>query len=398
VKASLAAVLSAPRAIEVVELPVRRLPGAGAWLEVEACGVCGSDWSWYAERAIPAPFVPGHEMIGRIVETWGEHGNPALRAGARVAIEEALPCWSCAVCRGGRHRLCPRSRRYGGTALDVAPGLWGGFAQHAYLAPATSAHLVPESLGAELATLFIPVANGLSWLRAAAGLRPGESAVVVGVGQHGLAAVAAARRCGAGTVVAVGRSGDDARLKAARRLGADLVIDADREDWAAAVLDATGRDATGRDATGRDAMGRDATGRDATGREAAGHASARSGGADVLVDTTPGATDILASAAGCVAAGGRIVVAGLKNGQSSPVPTDVLVRREIEIRGVAARESWAIDSALAWIAGDPELFAAFSSVTVGLRDVEHALLALGGEAGGERPVHAVVLPSGGGAR
>jgi alcohol dehydrogenase len=369
VKASLAAVLSAPRAIEVVELPVRRLPGAGAWLEVEACGVCGSDWSWYAERAIPAPFVPGHEMIGRIVETWGEHGNSALRVGARVAIEEALPCWSCAVCRGGRHRLCPRSTRYGGTALDVAPGLWGGFAQHAYLAPATSAHLVPESLGAELATLFIPVANGLSWLRAPASLRPGESAVVVGVGQHGLAAVAAARRCGAGTVVAVGRSGDDARLKAAGQLGADLVIDADREDWAAAVLDATGR-------------------------EAAGHASAGSGGADVVVDTTPGATDILASAAGCVAVGGRIVVAGLKHGQSSPVPTDVLVRREIEVRGVAARESWAIDSALAWIAGDPELFAAFSSVTVGLRDVEHALLALGGEAEGERPVHAVVLPGG----
>jgi alcohol dehydrogenase len=383
VRASLAAVLSAPRAIEVVELPVRRLPVAGAWLEVEACGVCGSDWSWYAERAIPAPFVPGHEMIGRIVETWGEHGNPALRVGARVAIEEAMPCWSCAVCRGGRHRLCPRSRRYGGTALDVAPGLWGGFAQHAYLAPATSAHLVPESLSAELATLFIPVANGLSWLRAAAGLRPGESAVVVGVGQHGLAAVAAARRCGAGTVVAVGRSGDDARLRAAKRLGADLVINADQEDWAAAVRDATIRDGTGRDGTAPDATG---------------HAPDGPSGADVLVDTTPGATDVLESAAGCVAVGGRIVVAGLKHGQSSPVPTDVLVRREIEVRGVAARESWAIDSAMAWIAEDPELFAAFSSVTVGLRDVEHALLALGGEAEGERPVHAVVLPSGGAAR
>src|ERR1035441_10253989 len=112
VKQSLAAVLSAPRAIEVVPVPVGPRPAAGAWLEVEACGVCGSDWSWYAERPISAPFVPGHEIVGRITHTWGYHGNAAFEVGGRVAIEEALPCWSCAVCRSGRHRLCPRSTRY----------------------------------------------------------------------------------------------------------------------------------------------------------------------------------------------------------------------------------------------------------------------------------------------
>jgi alcohol dehydrogenase len=359
VNETVAAVLSGPRAIDVRLVPVKQLPGAGAWLEVEACGVCGSDWSSYAERAVPAPFVPGHEMVGRIAEVWGSHGNAAFQVGARIAIEEALPCWSCDMCRSGRHRVCPRSARYGGTPLDVAPGLWGGFAQYAYLAPGTSAHAVPESLDAELATLFIPVSNGLSWVRGAGELRPGESVAVIGAGQTGLASVAAARRCGAGTVAVVGRTGDDERLRAAAKLGADLVLDADREDWAAGVRAATGLR-----------------------------------GADVLVDTTPGATDVLASAVACMAPGGRIVMAGLKHGQSSLVPTDVLVRREIRIHGVAARESWAIDSALAWIAEDPALFGAFSSVTVGLPDVEQALLALGGEAGGDRPVHAVVRPGG----
>jgi alcohol dehydrogenase len=360
VTGSLAAVLSASRTIEVRGVPAGPLPAAGAWLEVEACGICGSDWSWYAEREIPAPFVPGHEMVGRIVAAWGDHGNAAFRPGARVAIEEALPCWSCPECRSGRHRMCARSTRYGGTALDVAPALWGGFSRYAYLAPRTSAHAVPESLDAGLATLFIPVSNGLSWLRAAGRLQPGESVVVVGVGQHGLASVAAARRCGAGTVAAVGRSGDQARLDAAAKLGADLVIDADSGDWAAAVLDATG-----------------------------------DRGADLLVDTTPGATDILQTAARCAAIGGRVIVAGLKHGASSPLPTDVLVRREIGVRGVAARESWAIDVALSWLAQDPALFGAFSSVTAGLADVEQALLALGGEAGGLRPVHAVVVPHSG---
>jgi threonine dehydrogenase-like Zn-dependent dehydrogenase len=352
-----AAVLSAPRTIEVRQVTAGALPAVGAWLEVEACGVCGSDWSWYAERAIQAPFVPGHEMVGRIAAAWGDHGNAAFQVGARVAIEEALPCWSCAVCRSGRHRLCPRSTRYGGTALTVAPGLWGGFAQYAYLAPRTSAHAVPESLEAALATLFVPISNGLSWLRAAGRLAPGESVVVIGAGQHGLACVAAARRGGAGTLMAVGRSGDRARLDAAVKLGADIVVDADREDWGDTVLKATGQL-----------------------------------GADLLVDTAPGATDVLARAARCVAIGGRVVVAGLKGGASSAVPTDVLVRREIEVRGVAARESWAIDAALAWLAQDPALFGAFSSVTVGLAEVEQALLALGGESGGPRPVHAVVQP------
>lgn len=350
-----AAVLSAPRTIDVVALPVAEVPSAGAWLEVEACGVCGSDWSWYSDRPIPSPFVPGHEMVGRITEVWGEHGNPGLRVGARVAVEEALACGSCAVCRNGRHRLCPRSTRYGGTDLDVAPGLWGGFAERVYLAPRSNVHEVPEGLDPDLATLFVPVSNGLSWLSSVAALRPGESVLVLGVGQHGLASVAAARNGGAGPIVAVGRAGDAARLAAARELGADVVVDADRADWADAVLSATA-----------------------------------GAGIDVTVDTTPSATDTLGRAAGVAAIGGRIVLAGLKAGRLSPVPTDALVRREISVRGVAARESWAIDSALAWLDREPARFAAFSSVTVGLDEVERALLALGGEQDGERPVHAVV--------
>src|SRR6202035_4275328 len=112
--------------------------------------------------------------------------------------------------------------RYGGTALGVAPGLWGGFSRYTYLAPRTSAHAVPESVDADLATLFIPVSNGLPGVGAAARLQPGESVVVLGVGQHGLASVAPARRCGAGTVAAVGRAGDQARVDAGAKLGGDL--------------------------------------------------------------------------------------------------------------------------------------------------------------------------------
>jgi hypothetical protein len=59
---------------------------------------------------------------------------------------------------------------------------------------------------------------------------------------------------------------------------------------------------------------------------------------------------------------------------------------------VAARESRAIDAALDWLATDPQRFDAFGGLTVGLGGVEDALLALGGEGDGERPLHAVVVP------
>jgi len=344
-----AAVLSAPRRIEVTSLAPGPLPPGGAWVDIEACGLCGSDWSWYADRPIAAPLVPGHEIVGRVAEVWGDRPAGAPSVGDRVALEERVPCRMCALCLAGRHRLCPASTRYGATGLDTPPALWGGFAERVYLAPAANTHLVPSTVAAELAVLFIPLSNGLSWVSSAAGLRPGESVVVLGVGQHGLATVAAARRCGAGTVIAAGRAGDEMRLLAAEALGADIGVDSGK---LAAVMPP--------------------------------------GGADVVVDTTPGPSRTLAQAAGLAALGGRVVLAGLKAGEPSQVSTDVLVRREITVRGVAARESWAIGAALRWLEEEPGLFAAFGSLCFGLGQVERALLTIGGEVAGPRPVHAVI--------
>jgi threonine dehydrogenase-like Zn-dependent dehydrogenase len=352
-----AAVLSASRQLDVVSVPVSANAQSGGWVDVEACGICGSDWSWYAERPINDPFVPGHEIIGTIGELWGEMPL-GLRVGDRVALEEALPCQNCAACRAGRHRLCATSTRYGATSLATAPGLWGGFAERVYLSPRANVHRVPASLDRHVAPLFVPLSNGLSWLTSAGDLRPGDTVAVLGVGQHGLACVAAARRCGAGVIVATGRAGDAARLDAAKDLGADITVDVESVDLAAVLRECTSGD-----------------------------------GVDVTVDTTPAATDVLAQAAASAAIGGRIVIAGLKSGRTSPVSTDLLVRRELSVRGVAARESWAIDSALHWLTEDPDAFAGFGSRVVGLDDVEQTLLGVGGQLPGERTVHAVVLPT-----
>lgn len=353
-----AAVLVQKRHLQVQQVRPGPLPPSGGWITVEACGMCGSDWNSFALRDVPEPFVLGHEIVGVVSEVWGEMATrPGVEVGSRVVLEEAIVCGVCALCRDGRHRLCPSGGRYGKTPLSAPPGLWGGYATAVFLAPGATVHRVPATLPSSLATLFVPISNGISWLRAAAGLRPGESVLVVGVGQHGLATVAAARHLGAGPVIAAGRTGDGARLSAALALGADRAVDTDRQPLHRAVAEVVG-----------------------------------SGGVDVLVDVTPGATDVVGAAVTMCAVGGRVVVAGIKHGAPSAIDTDRLYQREITIRGVAARESWAVDAALAWLAANPQTFEPFESMTVGLGGASGALLALGGERGAQRPLHAVVDP------
>ena len=355
-----AVVLTGRRALQQAEIRPTALPACGGWLSVDACGMCGSDWSWYARREVPAPMVLGHEIVGTVSALWGGLASRAdLSLGDRVVLEEAVSCLSCALCRSGRHRLCRSSSRYGATPLDRAPGLWGGYADSVFVDARATIHHVPPGLDPVLAALFIPVANGLSWIGDAARLRAGETVLVLGPGQHGLGTAAAARRLGASCVIVAGVGGDDGRLAAARALGADAVVNVDEQSLREVVLDLTG-----------------------------------GAGMDVTVDTTPLATSAMATAVELAAVGGRIIVAGAKAGAASPLDTDTLHRRELVVRGVAARESRAIDAAVAWLAAEPERFKPFGGLTVGLDGVEGALLALGGESDGDRPLHAVVVPRG----
>jgi L-iditol 2-dehydrogenase len=148
---------------------------------VLACGVCGSDVSeTYVARKLPA--VLGHEVVGEVLETG--YGVSAVQRGDRVVIHHHVPCGECRRCLRGHETLCDQFRS---TALDP-----GGFAERVRL----SAPLVGELL--ELGAVD-PVAGTFTEplgcvLRALdrAGLRPGDSLLVVGAGSNGLLAVAAA--------------------------------------------------------------------------------------------------------------------------------------------------------------------------------------------------------------
>ena len=142
-RTSRAVVQTAPRALEMRELPLPEIGADDGLLRVEACGICGSDYEQY-QGGLPVrfPVIPGHEPVGRIAEIgdiaakrWG------VQAGDRVCVETLIPCGHCREClQPARYRLCTgapaRFNAYGYLGLDVPPGLWGGYADYLYLDPA----------------------------------------------------------------------------------------------------------------------------------------------------------------------------------------------------------------------------------------------------------------------
>ena len=170
--------------IHEVIVQERPAPTAGPGeviVQMAACGVCGSDVSddWVAHKL---PGVLGHELCGEVVAV-GD-GAPSPPLGSRVVVHHHAPCGECRRCRRGHETLCEQFRA---TALDP-----GGFAEFVRV----PAELVGElldvgALDAERATFVEPLACVLRALRRA-GLRGGDSLLVVGAGTSGLLAICAA--------------------------------------------------------------------------------------------------------------------------------------------------------------------------------------------------------------
>ena len=196
------------------EVSVREVPdpepGEGEVVcDVVACGVCASDVTgWYIAARLPA--VLGHEPAG-VVRAVGP-GVDDWRVGDRVAIHHHAPCGECRRCRRGHETMCERFRA---TRLDP-----GGFAEQVRLTPELVRELLPIPAGLDpvAATFIEPLACVLR-AQDRAGLRGGDSLLVVGAGVNGLLQIAAAH---ARSVEAVWvREPRPDRLRAAEAWGAE---------------------------------------------------------------------------------------------------------------------------------------------------------------------------------
>jgi threonine dehydrogenase-like Zn-dependent dehydrogenase len=358
-----AATLVAPGRIEVRTYERPPVPTDGGLLRVEVCGLCGTDVEQFHGGFVgstwPAgPVVPGHEVVGVIEEVGpGAASRWGVAPGDRVAVEPNLPCGTCAWCLSGRYVSCqgwsPAPMAYGFVPVAEPPGLWGGWSELMVLHPRTVLHRVPNGLDAGTAGLFNAFANGFRWATTLAGLRYGQSVLVLGAGQRGLACVAAARAAGAGLIVATGRASDAHRLAAARSLGADVTVDVDASDVESVVRDATGGALV-----------------------------------DVAIDASAGATAPVLQALACVRPEGTVVLAGLKGGRTlDGLRVDDLVLRGLRVVGARSADFEAYEQALRYLAAHPDRLAPLRTHELPLDQAPTALRTLAGEAPDEHPIY-----------
>lgn len=224
--------LQEPGKVWVGDLP-DPVPGSGQVLvDVEACGVCGTDLHIADGHFAPTPYpiVPGHEFSGTVVEV-GPDVTTGVEVGARVAVDPSLFCGHCPACRRGRGNLCGN---WGATGDTVD----GAFAERVAV-PAVNAYELPDQVTFEQGALVEPLSCAVHGVRRL-GTEVGESALVVGVGTMGLLLVQLLARAGL-SVTAVDRVPDKLELAArtgATRTATDLA-DLDGEQFDA-VVDVTG--------------------------------------------------------------------------------------------------------------------------------------------------------------
>ena len=161
------------RPLEALDWP-RPVPRADEVLiKVQVCAVCHTELDEIEGRvAAHLPVIPGHQVVGTVVESKAEAG-PAV--GTRVGVGWIhSACGQCQYCLGGRENLCPEFR---GTGCDVH----GGYAEY-MTAPAAFAHPIPEGLSdVETAPMLCGGAIGLRSLRLA-GIANGQTLGLTGFG------------------------------------------------------------------------------------------------------------------------------------------------------------------------------------------------------------------------
>ncbi len=358
-----AAVLPAPRApIEIRELPEPPLEEGGSIVAVELSEVCGTDVHLAAGRlqGVPYPIVPGHVAAGRLAKIRGRlldiEGRPFKEGDLVTWLDvhgTCNACWYCLVAKATTR--CPQRRVYGIT-FGTVDGPSGGWAEAIHLKPGTRCLRLK---GVDAATFM---AGGCALPTAIhaierAGVRVGDSVVVLGTGPVGLAATIVAGMQGADPILSIGAPVD--RLRAAVKAGATAALDFESHDGAA-----------------RAEWVRKRTG----GR-----------GADVVIEAT-GAPDAVVQAMRCARDNGRVVVVGQYTdaGDTAFNPHADLNRKHLDVRGCWGSDYSHFDRAVRLMA-NPARAARFTEIPSRLYPLEHAGEALA-DVAARRVIKAIIDP------
>ncbi len=220
-------------------------------IEVKACGICGSDVHMaqyddegyiYYPGLTGFPSILGHELAGVVVKAgekaYDKQTNKPYKGGEYVCAEEMLWCGSCKPCADGYPNHCER--------LDeIGFNINGAFAKYIVLPSKVLWSLDPLKqmyktdkeifMAGSLVEPTSVAYNAV--IERGGGIRPGDNVVICGGGPVGTAACAILKKQGAAKVIL--SEPEKGRAELGLKMGADVVIDPTKEDFAEKVLEYT---------------------------------------------------------------------------------------------------------------------------------------------------------------
>ncbi|HKC29492.1 MAG TPA: alcohol dehydrogenase catalytic domain-containing protein, partial [Jatrophihabitans sp.] len=141
---------------ELIDVPEPKAGPDDVTVRVLRTGICGTDlhieaWDHWAQTAIDAPLVPGHEFCGEVVAVGGAVRDVAV--GDLVSGEGHVVCGTCRNCRAGRRHLCIRTS-------SIGVNRDGAFAEYVVL-PESNVWVHHTMLDPDLGAIFDPFGNAV---------------------------------------------------------------------------------------------------------------------------------------------------------------------------------------------------------------------------------------------
>jgi len=201
--------------VRLEQMPMPEIGPDEILAKVISSGICGSDvMEWY--RIKRAPLVLGHEIAGDIAQM-GKHVTQ-YKVGQRVFVSHHVPCMNCRYCQAGHESTCDTLR-----TTNFIPGGFAEYVRVPKINVETGVYVLPRELTYDDGAFIEPLACVVRGFRRV-GFGPGVTVLVLGSGIAGLLNIKLAKAYGAGKIIATDIS--KYRLNAAKRFGADVVIDA----------------------------------------------------------------------------------------------------------------------------------------------------------------------------
>lgn len=183
-------------------------------VKVDACGVCGSDFSYVSlnEHSKENSIILGHEISGTVLKV-GE-GVKNFVVGSRVVVNPGLNCGECEHCKKGNPNLCSRTKFYGYPPFD------GGFQKYIVLSEKIC-HAIPDNVDSVTAVMVEPLAVCLHSLNLSK-FKHGMDVLIIGAGGIGLTLLKLLKGYSSGKIIV--SEPNAYRRDMAKEFGADIVI------------------------------------------------------------------------------------------------------------------------------------------------------------------------------